>query len=161
MLDGNDSPWLANLMHLKKQSSDANRTLVEKQTTSAAPGPRRQRPLHRQPVRLHVALLLGVRLDPLEPRPRPATLARAHAPQQLLDEVPILDRLPRGRDPAARGPAGAPLGHALDRVRAVRVHRRVAVERHHVQRALDGRQLGALVGLARARERLGDVAGRR
>ena len=116
------------------------------------------RPINRQPIGAHVAGMVGVALDPFELALHAQGAAPLDLGQDALDEVLVLDRLARGRLPPVPAPVDVPAGDAVDGVLAVGHDDDVAVVRHHVERALDRREFGALVGLPGAWQGFGDVS---
>jgi len=78
------------------------------------------------------------------------TLAVLNPGDDGLDDVPIVDRLASRRFPAISAPVLEPFSNTTDGVFAVTVDLDVDVDWSDVDGSLNGRQLGTLVGLARA-----------
>lgn len=78
----------------------------------------------------------------------------------IADQVLVLHRLVVGCHPVVALPVGTPHSYTVDRVLAVGEDGHVTMSRSNVERAYDGRELGALVRLSATFERLGHVPAR-
>jgi hypothetical protein len=96
-------------------------------------------------------------LDPMERRLHAAFLSFLNHFDYNLDDIPIIDVFVERGAPVIPAPVLVPHSHAIDAVFAISVDGDLAMIGGDFERAKDGGQLGAVVGLAGAGERLRDV----